>query len=272
MEELGYSPIIQRCCDMNNQLCLVFKVRDRYFKTLSCVSEHRNIIIAGRATRVYQAQEVTSFDDLTGLGEPVILKYAWIGEGELTESSIQNKIYAELDGLAEQLGNKDAEKPPHFLRLNTKLQSIVFEKLQSQEYKKHFATIICDAQGMTCKPIASNFKPSGDLFVNRSTEVVPPTLQFGDSLRSMHDPRDERPATSNGTEHRLREFVPKRQHFTVFREIGIALHNVPKFKDVLQAMMDSYIGEPSLGVISRTNVERNVFSGGSTIPCWLDSS
>jgi hypothetical protein len=246
LEELGYSPIIQRRCDTNNRLCLVFKVRDRYFKTLFCVSEHPSVVIRDRATRVYQVQEVASFDNLTGLGEPVILKYAWIDTAKLTECSIHNKIFAELDALAEQFGNKDAEKPAHFLRLNPKLQSIVLEKLQSQEYKKHFATIICDAQGMTCKPVASNFKPSGDLFVDRSTEVIPPSLQFEDNSRLMHDPRDERPATSNGIERRPREFAPKQQYFIIFREIGVALHNVPRIDNVLRAMMDCYIGESNL--------------------------
>jgi hypothetical protein len=246
LEELGYSPIIQRRCDTNNRLCLVFKVRDRYFKTLSCVSEHLGIIITGRATRVYLVQEVVSFDDLTGWGELFILKYAWIGAEELTECSIQNKIFAELDVLAEQLSNKDAEKPAHFLGLNLELQSIVLEKLQDQQYKKHFTTIICDAQGMTCKSVAHNFKPSGDLLVDRSTtEVVPPTLQFGDSTRSAHDPHNERPPAPKHSDRRSRKFAPKQQHFTVFKEVGVALHNVPRIDDGLQAMMDCYISEPN---------------------------
>jgi hypothetical protein len=246
LEELGYSPIIQRRCDTNNRLCLVFKVRDRYFKTLSSVSEHRNIIIAGRATRVYLVQEVASFDDLTGWGESFIFKYAWINAEELTEFSIQNKIFAELDVLAKQLSDKDVKKPAHFLRLKSKLQSIVLEKLQGQKYKKHFATIICEGQGMTCKAVASNFKPSGDLFVNRSTEVVPPSLQFGDSTRLVRDPHDEGPAASDATAQRPRKFAPKQQHFTVFKEIGVALHNVPRIDNVLSAMLDCYIGESNL--------------------------
>jgi hypothetical protein len=247
MEELGYSPIIQRRCDTNNRLCLVFKVRDKYFKTLACVSEHPGNVIRDRATRVYRAQEIASFDDLIGLGEPVILKYAWISVKELTECSIQNKIFAELDALAGQLGDQDAEKPAHLLGLNPELQSIVLEKLQDEEYKKHFITIICDGQGMTCKPVASNSRPSGDLFVDPSIKFALSTLRFGNGMRSMHNPHDEDLVASNDIDRRFCKFAPKQQSFTVFNEVGVVLHNVSKFSEVLQAMMDCYIGEHRLG-------------------------
>ena len=84
-EQLGYDNSIQRCRDPfaknRNQLCYVYKVEDRFFKTLKCLWDRRSYCVTGRGIRVWEVEEVSSFDNLKPVGtSSMVLKDIWLDE------------------------------------------------------------------------------------------------------------------------------------------------------------------------------------------------
>ncbi|TFK45768.1 hypothetical protein OE88DRAFT_1740032 [Heliocybe sulcata] len=103
-QELGLDPTVQHRFDAKRKRdCFVYKVGQRYFKTLECLSVHRPLAVAGRATRVFRAVEVESFDDLTEKGPAKVLREAWLESTADTEKGIQAKLFGQFDALSEQL-------------------------------------------------------------------------------------------------------------------------------------------------------------------------
>ncbi|TFK45758.1 hypothetical protein OE88DRAFT_1812378 [Heliocybe sulcata] len=94
-QELGLDPTVQHRFDEQRRPgCYVYELSGRYFKTLESLSTHRPLAVAGRATRVFRAVEVESFDDLTEKGPTKLLREAWLESIADTENGIQTKLFA----------------------------------------------------------------------------------------------------------------------------------------------------------------------------------
>ena len=91
-EELGYDLTMQHCLDPEvNRVCFVYEVNSHYYKTQKAIFDNQSLCITGRATRVWEAIEVASFNKLQLLegSHMVVLKDIWLNAGLVTEGNIQ---------------------------------------------------------------------------------------------------------------------------------------------------------------------------------------
>ncbi|TFY58406.1 hypothetical protein EVG20_g8164 [Dentipellis fragilis] len=269
MEELGYDKSVQRRLDTaqaNPQLCLVFRVQDRYFKTLRTMSEHLGICITGRSTRVFEVVEVKGFDDLTTLGKKTkILKDVWLDADAQTERQIQDAILQDLDTLSDKLISDGSLNSEHFHDVSEEEKKLVCDALHDRTYRDHFLTIDCDERGAQCKAIASDAVPAPGVF-SPSLAVpftVPASLSRADRSRSAQVPDGRsgspRALCEEDTLGPPRSYVPKRQYRVVYNEVCQALHDVVDLKTVLQAMLDCLLVIQLLFLIGW--VHRDISSG-----------
>ncbi|KAA1477653.1 hypothetical protein DENSPDRAFT_617523 [Dentipellis sp. KUC8613] len=226
-DELGYHTSVQRRLDLthaNSRLCLVFRIQGRYFKTLRTVVEHRGTNITARTTRIFEAVEVKSFDDLTQLEKKTkILKDVWIDDDARTERQIQDAILQDLDTLSDKLISDGSLNSEHFHDVSEEEKKLVCDALRDRRYRNHFLTIDCDEQGAQCKGITSDTAPAPD------------------------------------TPGSPRSFVPKRRYRVVYSEVCQALHDIVDLRTVLQAMLDCLLVVQLLFLIGW--VHRDISSG-----------
>ncbi|KAA1476268.1 hypothetical protein DENSPDRAFT_827146 [Dentipellis sp. KUC8613] len=263
MEELGYDQSIRRIKDFScgpGKSAFVFKVRDRYFKSLRCIAEHLGTCITGRATRVFEVIEVRSFEDLTVIGKKnQILKDVWLDANARTERQIQSEIFKELDKLAGDLCVEGAAEPPHFFGLETKDKILILDALRDRKYRQHFLTIECDEQGRLSKPMPEGAVPVAGLFIVVPPLAKPATLSTADKTRGSPA---SGPISASAVKEKIivpRDYAPKRQYRVVSQEVCQALHNIDDLRKVLKAMKDCLLAVQLLFLIGW--VHRDISSG-----------
>ncbi|TFK45764.1 hypothetical protein OE88DRAFT_1100184 [Heliocybe sulcata] len=200
-QELGLDPTVRHRFDAKRKRdCFVYKVGQRYFMTLECLSAHRPLAVAGRATRVFRAVEVESFDALTEKGPVKVLREAWLESTADTEKGIQTKLFARFDALAEELrltgslcpqlqAIADSEKETKESdpdATDSDLKETLVNAITTKKYKDYFLTIECDSEGGLCKSVADGVERTP--FCEERAPEVPARVLYAGFSRSYHSP------------------------------------------------------------------------------------
>ncbi|KAA1476309.1 hypothetical protein DENSPDRAFT_843225 [Dentipellis sp. KUC8613] len=231
-DELGFDVSVQRRfdeTDTKRDYCLVFRVQDRYFKTLRTISEHLDPRrVTGRSTRVFEVIEVGSFDNLTPIAGATnkILKDVWLDEGARTEKQIQDDLFEDLDAFAKRLEEEGTSGLPHFTGVSQADEDILRTALRGMKYKNYFLTVDCDQQGVRSRP---------------STTADVSSIPCVDSSQANLAFTPAPPPGENAISHPV-DHVRKRQYRVVFDEVCEALHNVRELKTVIRGMQDCLTG------------------------------
>ncbi|TFY52299.1 hypothetical protein EVG20_g10608 [Dentipellis fragilis] len=240
-DELGFDTSIRRRLDYTDtkrKSCFVFRVQDRYFKTLHSISEHLNPRrVIGRSTRVFEVIEVGSFDDLTPIPGATnqILKDVWLDEEARTEKQIQDDIFKDLDAFSKKLQDEGTSELPQFRTgVPQGDEDILRTALRGANYKRYFLTIDCDQQRVLSRPHS--------LFTRPFPTAVPASLPYASSSRSHLTSVTLSQQPEDKVTRQPRDYVPKRQYRVVFNEVCEALQNVRELKTVIRGMQDCLTG------------------------------
>ncbi|KAA1476319.1 hypothetical protein DENSPDRAFT_784887 [Dentipellis sp. KUC8613] len=215
-DELGFDVSVQRRFDQTDtkrDYCLVFRVQDRYFKTLRTISEHLDPRrVTGRSTRVFEVIEVGSFDNMTPIAGATnkILKDVWLDEGARTEKQIQDDLFEDLDTFAKRLEEEGTSGLPHFTGVSQADEDILRTALRGMKYKNYFLTVDCDQQGVRSRP---------------STTTDVSSIPCVDSSQANLAFTPAPPPGENAISHPV-DHVRKRQYRVVFDEVCEALQTV----------------------------------------------
>ncbi|KAH9848208.1 hypothetical protein C2E23DRAFT_463649 [Lenzites betulinus] len=200
----------------------VYRVGDRYFKTLRCLHEYDSLAIAGRATRAWEVIEVRDFDRLDPLpnAQPMVLRDVWIDECASTESEIQKQIFARCDALG---ANFPADDDPRLSGVDGPTRQELRRRLEDGTYKDLFLSIEADERGAMSKSVAEGFIMEKDVF------AAPVYVGKGVSKKGA-----DRSRASDSK----REYEPRQRNFVVYKEVCCALHDLKDLHDVIQALLD----------------------------------
>ncbi|KAJ2914735.1 hypothetical protein MD484_g5680, partial [Candolleomyces efflorescens] len=147
--------------------------RQRYFQTLIPLCGPPHTPVTGRATRVWEAQEVLAFDDPTPVEaapSKVILREVWTGTSFRTESEIQSEIFADLDDFSRRLSN--GLETEQFLDFEPDLKVHIRDLFVDEKYKEYFLTVIGELKGPVIKPPVPGYEEGADIFhISRSMYV-----------------------------------------------------------------------------------------------------
>ncbi|KAG8938392.1 hypothetical protein FRC04_008941 [Tulasnella sp. 424] len=252
-EELGYDQTVQRHLvpeqeehhlvpeqevpEQKKMLCLVYQVKDRYFKTRRAIFDQRGLCITGRATRVWEAIEVQSLQNLQPVDNatPVVLKDVWLDSESKTESENLRSVFDKLKEIAKGLEN-GGDEPKAFGGMEDDQKELLRQCLMEGSWKKYFLTVVCDWQGRVSKKVPEGAQHFPTLF------DLPPST----SIPSSHPHADRSRSTTSHPGNRLqpveeqppRHYRPKRQYRVVFSEVCEALHDVRTLDDVAIALRD----------------------------------
>ncbi|KAJ3016172.1 hypothetical protein NUW54_g862 [Trametes sanguinea] len=242
IEDLGYDANIRRVSEWDEEakedrIRYVYRLADRFFKTLKRRDEYDYLYIAGRATRVWEVVEVASFDDLAALhnAQRMILRDVWLEGGSDTEREIQRKIFERCDALGRDF---PSEQDARLKDVDDATRTLLLQRLEDGSYKQLFLTIEADYRGATSKPLAKGFTPAPYLF---------------DELE-YHPNQEPRAQTVIP-----REYKPRQRNFVVYQEVCSALHELDDLYDVVQALLDVLLALQILFLVSW--IHRDVSSG-----------
>ncbi|KAG8993787.1 hypothetical protein FRB90_000608 [Tulasnella sp. 427] len=275
-KELGYDSTIKRHLDTTipgaPRLCFIYAVgimgeKVHFYKTLEAIFEHRSSHVMGRATRVWKAVEVGSFDDLQGFGPKMVLKDVWLDKGAKTEGENQAAIFAQLEKVAAQLmksGNDgiSAQDPTHVLAFNSldeKSKPLVQECLLNRSWDKYFLTVVHDWQGYTSKDSPPEHVVDNALFNSSPELLTPAAVPNPDLSRSNAFVTIEQSFSSANFNALPRRYLPKQQYRVVFKDLCEALHDIRRLRDVGTVLMDCVLGLQLMFVAGWVN--RDISSG-----------
>ncbi|OSD00797.1 hypothetical protein PYCCODRAFT_1469224 [Trametes coccinea BRFM310] len=266
VEDLGYDANVRRISEWiedskEDQTRYVYRLEKRFFKTLTCRSEYDNLYITGRATRVWEVVEVTSFDDIAPLphAQRMILRDVWLGHDSETEREIQEKIFERCDELGR---NFPPENDARFNGVDNATRSLLRERLKDGSYKNLFLTIEADYRGAVSKPPADGFAPAPyiydqPVYLNQEAKQPGSDPHRGSTSRANSIPDEAilyQPPPSVP-----REYKQRQRNFVVYREVCCALHELDDLYDVVQALLDALLALQILFLVSW--VHRDVSSG-----------
>ncbi|KAI0371303.1 hypothetical protein BV20DRAFT_1051710 [Pilatotrama ljubarskyi] len=266
VEDLGYDANIRRISEWDEdaqkvQLRYVYRLDNRFFKTLKCRDEYDDLYIIGRATRVWEVIEVTSFDDIAPLAKAqrTILRDVWLGHDSDTEREIQEKIFARCDELGRNL---PLENDPRLCGVDEATRTLLRERLKDGSYKNLFLTIEADYRGALSRPPAEGFTPAPYIFSE-------PVYLNQEAKQRGADPYRGSTSRANSIATAAirslpppsmpREYKPRQRNFVVYQEVCSALHELDDLYDVVQALLDALLALQILFLISW--IHRDVSSG-----------
>ena len=198
----------------------MFRIDTRYFKTLSWIYDCQPSHIATRATRVWKAVEIASFEDLTPLHGAVeaVLKDYWLTETSPSERETQNAIFNALEDRVASWVPLSSEFDKDFAR---KIQDV----LDTGSWKQHFLTIEADARDIvpTCS-VPTNATLTNTIFDKDVHGHVEPILA---------DYRDPRAPI----------FAQKSRCQVVYKEICIVIDELEDFGQAIKTMESCLVGK-----------------------------
>ncbi|TEB30525.1 hypothetical protein FA13DRAFT_1774689 [Coprinellus micaceus] len=222
------------------------KERVHYYRTRRTICDSHRLCITGRATRVWEAEQVKSFDDLTRVDERVVvLREVWLDEGAATERQIQQSIFASLNEFGAKLEENPGYSPPHFVDFGADLEEEVRALFKEEQegsfppsaasarrmvYEKYFLTIREDFVGRATRSIAKDYQADSMLLrkVQHMRKTKSPTVPGADSSRNnqnsatVHVKRNDGPAPPPGNTP-ARQYRPKRAYRLVYEECCLDL-------------------------------------------------
>ncbi|KAA1475769.1 hypothetical protein DENSPDRAFT_842618 [Dentipellis sp. KUC8613] len=264
MEELGYDSSVQRrwdCSGAEPRLCLVFRVGQRFFKTLRSVSERPTVCIMGRSTRVFEVIEVPSFDDLMPVlgGKTKILKDVWLDVGAKTEKQIQGSIFGELDRISK---SDNILSCPQFTNVPKKDADLLLTALCDKNYRHSFLTIVCDEQGTQSKVLSPDAKAISGLFAPTEVRLTSASLRHRGTSRMMASGQhsgSQQEYRKDTAPCRYRDSVSKFRYRVVYEEVCEAVNNVANLATVIKAMEDCLLALQLMFLVGW--VHRDISSG-----------
>ncbi|KAG8891930.1 hypothetical protein FRB99_003235, partial [Tulasnella sp. 403] len=144
--ELGYDDGIKRIQDQDGEIRYVYRIDGRFFKTLRCVAKPIDLRMSGRITRVWEAEEVESFESPLAVGNPkVIVRDVWLVESDKTEKQIQDEVFRNLDCLCKN--ESSARLDASFSGEDDKHREELTEYIKNGKYKNYFLSTIVDEKG-----------------------------------------------------------------------------------------------------------------------------
>ncbi|KAJ2976429.1 hypothetical protein NUW54_g11566 [Trametes sanguinea] len=265
VEDLGYDANISRISEWDkeakeNRIRYIYRLGDRFFKTLKCRDEYDDLYIVGRATRVWEVIEVVSFDDFSALpnAQRMILRDVWLEDGSDTEREIQRKIFERCDALGRDF---PSEHDARLKDVDDATRTLLRQRLEDGSYKQLFLTIEADHRGATSKPLAKGFTPAPYIF-DEPVYLLQEAKQRGsDPQRGLtsrnHSVPD--PTVPKAQTDVPREYKPRQRNFVVYQEVCSALHELDDLYDVVQALLDALLALQILFLASW--IHRDVSSG-----------
>ncbi|KAI0328259.1 hypothetical protein GY45DRAFT_1208483, partial [Cubamyces sp. BRFM 1775] len=228
VEDLGYNANIKCIPEWDEevkqvQLRYVYRLGDRFFKTVKCCDEYDDLYISGRVTRVWEVVEVTSFDDTAALPnvQRMILRDVWLDHNSGTEHEIQEKIFQHCNKLGR---NFPSENDKCLHDVDDATRTLLHQRLEDGSYRELFLTIKADYQGATSKPRAEGFTPKPDIFaepvyINQEAKMPGSDAQRASSSRS-HTPVglnlsmvfQQQAGAPRGYKQKQRSFVVYEEH------------------------------------------------------------
>ncbi|KAI9060138.1 hypothetical protein FKP32DRAFT_1540054, partial [Trametes sanguinea] len=225
LEDLGYDGNIRRISEWDEEakedrIRYVYRLDDRFFKTLKCRDEYDDLYIAGRATRVWEVVEVASFADVAALpnAQRMILRDVWLEHGSDTEREIQRKIFERCDALGRDF---PSEHDARLKDVDDATRTLLHQRLQDGSYKQLFLTIEADYRGAVSKPLAKGFTPAPYVF-DEPVYLLQEAKQHGsDPQRGLtsrnHSVPD--PTVPKAQTDVPRQYNPRQRNFVVYQEI-----------------------------------------------------
>ncbi|RXW17736.1 hypothetical protein EST38_g8109 [Candolleomyces aberdarensis] len=160
--------------------------RQRYFRTLDVLYSPPQTLITGRATRVWEAQEVRAFDDPTPVEaapSTVIMREVWTDASAKTESEIQFDIFADLNSFGQRLSN--GVDPEQFLDFEPDLKTHIKDLFVDEKYKEYFLTVIGECKGPVNRPPVPGYEEGADIFHFSRPGYIPANVgqKFSSAMR-----------------------------------------------------------------------------------------
>jgi hypothetical protein len=244
------------------------KERVHYYRTRRTICDSHRLCITGRATRVWEAEQVKSFEDLTTVDEKVVvLREVWLDEGAATERQIQQSIFTSLDEFGAKLKDNPAYSPPHFSKFDPDLVKEVkalFEEeadsvlppvpghnVRRKAYERYFLTIREDFVGRATRSVAKDYRADSMLLrkVQHLRKTKSPTVPGADSSRNnqnsatVHAKRRDGPAPPPDNTP-PRQYRPKRPYRLVYEECCLDLDAKDlSLRDIFTGLQGCFMGE-----------------------------
>ncbi|CDO76321.1 hypothetical protein BN946_scf184414.g3 [Trametes cinnabarina] len=225
VEDLGYDANIRRISEWDedakeDRIRYVYRLDDRFFKTLKCRDEYDDLYIVGRATRVWEVIEVASFDNVAALPNAprMILRDVWLEHDSDTEREIQKKIFERCDELGR---NFPPENDARLCGVDDAPRPLLHHRLRDGSYKELFLTIEADYRGATSKPRAEGFTPAPYIYVEPVYLNQEAKRHGSDAQRALSSrtPSAPEPAIPSKLQADVpREYKPKQRNFVVYQE------------------------------------------------------
>ncbi|KAF9451340.1 hypothetical protein P691DRAFT_787340 [Macrolepiota fuliginosa MF-IS2] len=238
---LGYDPMVHRSAPEGETITYTYEFpldgATRFFKSTESLFGYQSLGIAGRMTRVRKAVEVSPGGFPIPGEREVALKDVRLGEDAMTEKSIQDAIFTEVEKQKDPKANGQASRLDLVMQWKTNVDfAMVFE---GNGYQNYFVKIEGDYEGTTMK-----FHPQGAILTTglfspdkpRDGEFKSYRLPPSHSTRDHGDPTC--PIPSRVTEDRSTvpcTYKPKKRYIIVYSEICTALHDIPDLKTSFQA-------------------------------------
>ncbi|OSD00786.1 hypothetical protein PYCCODRAFT_1413905 [Trametes coccinea BRFM310] len=266
VEDLGYDANIRRISEWDedakeDHIRYIYRLDHRFLKTLKCRSEYDNLCIVGRATRVWEVIEVTSFDDIAPLphAQRMILRDVWLGHDSETEREIQEMIFERCDELGR---NFPPANDARLYGVDDATRTLLRERLRDGSYKQLFLTIEADHRGARSKPPAEGFTPVHAICgesVYCSQAAIGHASCMERASTSVAPSAADASATVKPQASVPREYKPRQRNCVVYREVCSALHELDDLYDVVQALLDALLALQILFLVSW--IHRDVSSG-----------
>ena len=248
-DEMGFDPTVRRVMFQNN-MCYVYQVDGRFFRTIKPLFRGRVLCITGRTTRVWEAVEVdgTSEEEIRkekNGGRRYAVKDVWLDKDSHTEGDNLNKIFAALDDVDVDQYKWDASVN---MMNGESLKSIINRVLRGKQYNRYIMGIKCDQRGKLTKERAHGADPDPKIF---NTELMqePPTetekrTVSGSTQLTMSSNYSGRAGSTPLPAARLpsRDYKAKFQYRLVYEDVGKPLDKAPNLKSFSKGIHDACIG------------------------------
>lgn len=212
----------------------MFRIDTRYFKTLSCIHDYQPSHIATRATRVWKAIEIASFEALTPLhgAVEVVLKDYWLTESSLSEREIQTAVFKALEEVRVVVDLSGFHED-----LALKIRCI----LDAGSWNQYFLTIEVDARDAMPHPAPKTAALTNTIFDSNVRGHVEPGLDSARSQVCGH-----LPALADYNSREGRSFAEKTRCQVVYKEVCIPIDGLNDSCQVVETMESCLIGRSCL--------------------------
>ena len=230
--------------------------RVHYYRTRRAISDSHRLCITGRASRVWEVEQVKSFDDLQRVDDKVVvLREVWLDESAPTERQIQQKLFTNLDSFGDKLREDPTYSPPQFSAFDDDMKAEVralFEEDNSfpshgttgnahrKVYERYFLTIREDCVGPATRGVAKHFE-LGSMLLREMKGLKPTkftTVYGADPTRNTQNPTAVRPEhTPIAASQPRRKYCRKRPERLIYEENCLALDD-----DGVLSLEDMFIG------------------------------